>query len=269
MEETVHFREDALQDFVVGEEYWWYVMDFVTMSKIQQNATGAGDFITQLTEIRFATAPSGNILSLTLTTTAFHCSPKVFIQWLDESTRYITENDNKSTFFHYDLHKGPCQNRYVVTIAEQGRLGCAPTQCESIDNDNLSRQLVPANDGVCYALGSRGSCATTSQFLGYDIFKHRVQCVDFLDPSSPYFSWPAQDDFLGSIYNQLHPEYDEFRVSFVYESLTGKNETEQRRQGANTVGAVQFPGTTIESLLHPCRTGARRGINFKCTNPLM
>ncbi|KZS08617.1 Uncharacterized protein APZ42_027312 [Daphnia magna] len=165
--------------------------------------------------------------------------------------------------------QGPCQNRYVVTIAEQGRLGCAPTQCESIDNDNLSRQLVPANDGVCYALGSRGSCATTSQFLGYDIFKHRVQCVDFLDPSSPYFSWPAQDDFLGSIYNQLHPEYDEFRVSFVYESLTGKNETEQRRQGANTVGAVQFPGTTIESLLHPCRTGARRGINFKCTNPLI
>ncbi|XP_057370196.1 uncharacterized protein LOC130691287 [Daphnia carinata] len=165
--------------------------------------------------------------------------------------------------------QGPCQNGYVVTIGEQGRLGCTPTKCESIDNDNLSRQLVPANDGVCYALGSRGPCATTSQLLGYDIFKRRDHCVDILNPSSPYFSWPAQDDFLDSIYNQLHPEYDEFRVSFVYESLTGKNETQQRRQGASTIGAIQFPSTSIGSLLHPCRTGARRGINFKCTNPLV
>lgn len=161
-----------------------------------------------------------------------------------------------------------------MTINQQGRLGCTPTECESIGGKDFLQQLVLAHKGGCYILGSRGPCSTT-QLLGYDIFIRQSQCVNLLDPFSPYFSWREENDLLDSIYNQLHPEYDEIQTSFVYQSLVernatiGRNDKGQRRQGANTFGVFQFPSSLPETLLHPCRTGARQGINYKCTNPLV
>jgi hypothetical protein len=73
---------------------------------------------------------------------------------------------------------------------------------------------------------------------------------------------------LDSIYNHLHLESDEFRTSLVYQSLEGRNDT-LRRQGANTAGIFQFPSSSPDTLLNPCRTGARQGANYKCTNPLV
>ena len=155
-----------------------------------------------------------------------------------------------------------------MTINQQGRLGCTPTECESIDGKNFLQQLVLVNKRGCYILGSRGPCSTTTQLLGYDIFKRRSQCVNLLDAFSPYFSSREENDLLDSFYNQLHPEYDEFQTSFVYQSLVVRNAT-LRRQGANTAGIFQTPSLSIETLLNPCRTGARQGINYKCTNPLV
>lgn len=163
--------------------------------------------------------------------------------------------------------KGPCREGNVVTISPQGRLGCTPAECQSIDGEDKSLQLVPTENGVCYALGSHGPCSTTSQLLGYDIFKRRLQCVNIQDPSSSYFFSPREGEMLNSIYNQLYPEYDDYRISLVYESLEGRND--QRRQGANTFGIFQFPSSLLETLLQPCRTGARQGMNFKCTNPIV
>ncbi|XP_046445779.1 uncharacterized protein LOC124195428 isoform X1 [Daphnia pulex] len=163
--------------------------------------------------------------------------------------------------------QGPCQDGYVVSINQDGRLGCTPAECESTDGKDFLQQLVLANK-ACYVLGSRGPCSTTSQLLGYDIFKRRLQCVNLLDPFSPYFSWHEENNLLDSIYNHLHLESDEFRTSLVYQSLEGRNDT-LRRQGANTAGIFQFPSSSPETLLNPCRTGARQGTNYKCTNPLV
>lgn len=157
----------------------------------------------------------------------------------------------------------------MVTINQQGRLGCTPTECESIDGKNFLQQSVLVNKRRCYILGSRGPCSTTAQLLGYDIFKRRSQCVNLEDPSSSYFVSPREKEMLDSIYNQLYPEYDDYRISLMYQSLEGRNDKGQRRQGANTAGIFQFPSSSLETLLQPCRTGARQGMNFKCTNPLV
>ena len=165
--------------------------------------------------------------------------------------------------------KGPCQDGNVVTISPKGRLGCTPAECQSMDGEDKSLQLVSDENGVCYALGLQGPCLSTSQLLGYDIFKRRLQCVNIQDPSSPYFFSPREEKILDSIYIQLYPEYDDYRISLVYESLEGRNDKGQRRQGANTAGIFQFPSSSPEVLLQPCRTGARQGTNYKCTNPIV
>lgn len=180
----------------------------------------------------------------------------------------IQRNTEYVFMFAHLCLKGPCREGNVVAISPKGRLGCTPTECQSIDGEDKSLQLVPTENGVCYALGSRGPCSSASQLLGYDIFKRRSQCVNLLDAFSPYFSWREENDLLDSFYNQLHPEYDEFQTSFVYQSLVVRNAT-LRRQGANTAGIFQTPSLSIETLLNPCRTGARQGINYKCTNPLV
>lgn len=165
--------------------------------------------------------------------------------------------------------KGPCPDGNVVAITPQGRLGCTPTECQSIDSEDNSLQLVSTENGVCSTLGSRGPCPTISQLLGYDIFKRQLQCVNILDPSSPYFSSSTEEDLTDSVYNQFLPAYDDYQVSLIYQNQGERKDNNQRRQGANTAGIIRFPSTSTEALLHPCRTGAREGINFKCTNPLV
>ncbi len=157
----------------------------------------------------------------------------------------------------------------MVAISPQGRLGCTPAKCQSIDNrDKSFQQLAPTENGRCYALGSRGPCPFTSQLLGYDIFKRRLQCVNIRDPSSPYFFSPREDAFLDRAYNQIHPEYD-VRVSLTKENLLERSGTAQRKQDTNTIGVFQLPSPLPHILLNPCRPGARRGLNYKCTNPLV
>lgn len=231
-------------------------MDFVTIFTILASAKVADDFIIQPTEIPYAIAQSDNIHFRTPMTTVSHFSPKVY-----------TFNINFCAFKDWSPISGPCQDGYVVSINQDGRLGCTPAECESTDGKDFLQQLVLANK-ACYVLGSRGPCSTTSQLLGYDIFKRRLQCVNLLDPFSPYFSWHEENNLLDSIYNHLHLESDEFRTSLVYQSLEGRNDT-LRRQGANTAGIFQFPSSSPDTLLNPCRTGARQGANYKCTNPLV
>ncbi|KZS08618.1 Uncharacterized protein APZ42_027307 [Daphnia magna] len=164
--------------------------------------------------------------------------------------------------------KGPCPDGNVVAITPEGRLGCMPKECQSIDSQDNSLQLVSTGNGVCYPLGSRGPCTNTSQLLGYDVFKRQLQCVNIFDPSSPYFSSP-EEDLIDSVYNQFVPEYDDYQISLIYQNVVERKDKGQRRQGGNTAGAFQFPSSSPDALLQPCRNGAREGINFKCTNPLV
>ncbi|XP_057370173.1 uncharacterized protein LOC130691269 [Daphnia carinata] len=165
--------------------------------------------------------------------------------------------------------KGPCPDGNVVSITPEGRLGCTPEECQSIDGQDNSLQLVSTGSGVCYPLGSRGPCTNTSQLLGYDVFRRRLQCVNILDPSSPYFSSPEEEDLIDSVYNQFVAEYDDYQISLIYQNAVERKDKGQRRQGGNTAGALQFPSSSPDALLQPCRNGAREGINFKCTNPLV
>jgi hypothetical protein len=55
----------------------------------------------------------------------------------------------------------------------------------------------------------------------------------------------------------------------VFKSPVGTNDIGQRRQGATTGGIFQFPSFSPEALLNPCRPGARREMNYKCTSPLV
>ena len=154
-----------------------------------------------------------------------------------------------------------------MTIRPDGSLGCTPAECQSIDGGDQSLQLVKAEDGECYSLGTQRPCPSTTQLLGYDIFKRQIECVNIQDPSSPYLFSPQEDAFLDSVYNQLHPEYDDFRVFLIDKSLVERNDTVQRKQ--DTFGVFQLPNALPDSLLNPCRPGARRGLNYKCSNPLV
>lgn len=164
---------------------------------------------------------------------------------------------------------GPCPARQVITISPEGKLGCTPAECQSIDGGDKSLQLVPTEDGVCYPLGSRGPCSTTSQLLGYDIFERRIQCVNTQNASSPYFFSSQENELADNVYNQIQPEYNAFQVFLVGQSLVQRNDTAQRKQDTNTVGVFQIPSSLPDPILHPCRPGARRGLNYKCTNPLV
>ena len=232
-------------------------MDFVTIFTIQANAKVAGDFTIQLSETQYAIVQSGNILFLTFKTIALHFSPKV-IQRIQRNTRCGFR-------FNQLCLKGPCRDGSVVGISPQGRLDCMPAECQSMDFGNKPLQMVSTQNGVCYALGTQGPCSTTSRLLGYDIFKRQPECVDVENTTSPYFLSSREAELLDRIYNQLAPDDDDYRVSLVF----GNNDIGQRRQGANTGGIFQFPSSSPETLLQPCRTGARRGTNYKCTNPLV
>lgn len=162
---------------------------------------------------------------------------------------------------------GPCPiGQWVAIDNRSGTLSCMPAECQS-----RSEELPVArhSDGFCYVLGSQGPCGfSPAQFLGFDVFRRRTQCVDTRSPQSPYFTSRQEDAFLAATFNQLYANYDSYRVSLVSTSLR-RNETDagpDRRQDIiNTSGVFQLPG----SLLNPCRPGARSGNNFKCTSPFV
>jgi len=92
---------------------------------------------------------------------------------------------------------------------------------------------------------------------------------------SAYFTSEKEEKSMDNIFNQLLPEYDNYRIYFVSDSK--KNPTKRgdwraasvRRQGGVTAGLFQLPSRLPDSLLNSCRPGARNGNNYKCTNPLM
>lgn len=151
-----------------------------------------------------------------------------------------------------------------MTIVPGGELGCTPAAVPPIDADNSRVQRVVTSDGTSFVLGSRGPCSSTSQILGYDIFKREIQCVDTSDPTSPYFSSAEEEALLDQIFHQFYPDYNEILPVMIYRNSI-ESETANRRQGENTIGLLQVPSV----LLAPCRTGARRELNFKCVNPIM
>jgi hypothetical protein len=96
-----------------------------------------------------------------------------------------------------------------------------------------------------------------------------MECVNVQNDTSPYFTSPEEEALVDSIYNQRSPDFDDLRISMVFKSPVGTNDIGQRRQGATTGGIFQFPSFSPETLLNPCRPGARKEMNYKCTNPLV
>lgn len=163
-----------------------------------------------------------------------------------------------------------------MTISQGGRLFCTPDECPAINGENDSlQQLVPNDKGDCFALGSVGPCSA-SQLLGYDIFERQLECVNITDPSSPYFPLSSQEGGLidrimleALMSYQFHPDDNDLHFGLIQQAKRGIIKRKIQRQDATTAGIFQLPSSLPDPLLQPCRTGARQGENFKCTNPLM
>jgi hypothetical protein len=160
-------------------------------------------------------------------------------------------------------------------ITPDGRLNCEPLECQSINggDDGRFQQLVPDENGICFALGSRGPCSST-QLLGYDVFKRQLQCV--VDPFSPDSSPSHQRNDLfheaedKKLYSQ---DYISERIGWIEYligiSLLQRSKLMQPIERQDTAGILQVPSSLPDSLLQPCRSGDRQGANFKCANPLV
>ena len=204
--------------------------------------------------------------------------------------------------------RGPCQQGEVVALDSKGALVCSLDECSQqkkllaqrrqqgfANSDELQR--LKADDGRCYPLGSSGPCPSPLLF-SYDVFKMKTVCS-----SSQLFEQDLND--LDESYNQLYPEYDFYRVTFVYGKERQKQITNRRthphqseafnpiilyktiekldkftpppisyhsnkRQDVITSGVFQVPGSLPPGeLLNTCRPGEKNGNNFKCTKATM
>ena len=155
-----------------------------------------------------------------------------------------------------------------MTISAVDRLVCTPSQCQPTQSPSgVPFQMVPFEDGQCFALGTCGPCpATPFQLLGYDVFERKAVCVNMEDPSSPYFSSPEEDELIDRFYDQNQPDFNDIRIILFQNNLLNTNRTVERRQGA---GVFQLPSRFPDLLLNPCRPGDQRGFNYKCTNPIV
>lgn len=149
---------------------------------------------------------------------------------------------------------------------------CMPSECQ-ISPANALRPFVRNQaDDFCYALGTTGPCSsgTSLRYFGYDVFLRRGRCADVNSSASPYFASGSEDAFLDSVFNQLLPEYDDFRVILTDRRPGASRRNATRRQETLTAGLFQLPAFYLtDPLLNPCRPGARNGNNYKCTNPLL
>jgi hypothetical protein len=173
-------------------------------------------------------------------------------------------------------------------------------QIEDDEDDNNEEenpvQLAKAADGLFYALGSRGPCpAMTSPpisignplstsannrrelLFGYDVFQLKAVCVDVLQFDSPYFNPIKENQLFDNALNRLTPltsrpstttlRRHQRRIDFISQNKSVDGNNGKRRQGALTSGLFQVPGSLPNPLLSPCRPGAQKGNNYKCTNP--
>ena len=155
-----------------------------------------------------------------------------------------------------------------MTPTSSGKLECKPNSCPSSSTKSFGNFILQfvrvKNDAPytdqCYALGTKGPCCSSSDFLGYDIFKLKPACVDLEDPSSPYFSSSKKNDVLDKLYDPADKEYD------YDNSATSSKESYNRTRRQ---GVITLPTSTPNSLLNPCQQGGRDGANLKCANPLV
>jgi len=158
-----------------------------------------------------------------------------------------------------------------MAITRTGNLRCTPSECQFNANLPLARYI----DGLCYVFGSQGPCRSQPfQLFGYDVFKLRSICVNVTARDSPYFVSGQEAYFIDDTFNQLLPEYDDFRVFLVNSQQSSAkrrnwNSTPIERQGALTGGLFQLPSRLPNPQLNPCRPGAQNGNNYKCTNPIV
>ncbi len=167
---------------------------------------------------------------------------------------------------------GPCPLGQVVAFSRTGSIRCTPSKCQF----NANLPLAPYKDGFCYVLGSKGPCRykKSLQLFGYDVFRRKSLCLNVTAFDLPYFLSDQEEATIDKIYNQLLPEYDNYRIFFMSDpkkgvKTTNLNANSIRKQGGNTAGLFQLPSRIPNSLLNSCRPGARNGNNYKCTNPLV
>ncbi len=162
----------------------------------------------------------------------------------------------------------------MLVITVDGRLSCEPLECQTINggDDGRFQQLIPDEKGTCFALGSLGPCSST-QLLGYDIFKRQLQCV--VDPFSPESSSSQQNELVDAAENRelYSQDYISERIDWIKYlisiSLLQRSKLIEPVERQDAAGILQVPSSLPDSLLQPCRSGARRDNNFKCANPLV
>lgn len=196
----------------------------------------------------------------------------------DDCVSLFTQGKSKPIEYHMQTNlpemswKGPCPDEHVVTISQGGRLFCGPAECQSFKSP-MMQQLVPTEKGDCYALGSQGFCANNSQVLGYDIFKRQLQCVNIISLITSPKQNGSSNRRASESRNPLHSSRKaKLKLDQENVLINTRSKTQERRRQDNG-GIFQFPGSNVSAkidlLLQPCRTGARQGVNHKCTNPLV
>ena len=154
---------------------------------------------------------------------------------------------------------------------------------DNSDDEDNPLQLAKATDGKYYLLGSRGPCGIMTSLsatnrcellFGYDVFKLKPVCVDVSQFDSPYFN-PTKEHqrfdlafnrstvFMTRVSTKLRHQVQEIHS---FSKDIGRSNG-KRRQGALTSGLFQVPGSLPDPLLNPCRPGAKKDKNYKCTNP--
>ncbi|EFX73268.1 hypothetical protein DAPPUDRAFT_253505 [Daphnia pulex] len=111
-------------------------------------------------------------------------------------------------------------NRILLLVCCAISSVCAAPSSAVIGNElsgglaRESRQLIPDEKGTCFALGSGGPCSST-QLLGYDIFKRQLQCV--VDPFSPESSPSQQNELVDGAENKelFSQDYISERIGWI------------------------------------------------------
>ena len=167
----------------------------------------------------------------------------------------------------------------VVTLDSIGALICLPDKCRGrrrqFDIGIAEQlQLIPADDSLCYPLGSSIPCPNSSLFYDYDFFRRKPKCTNI--------NLFEKEEDIDEIYNQLSPDYDFYQVVLVNSGGKNKRSSNRKkklipssknklepRQEFLTSGLFKVPSSFPQNLLNPCRPGSKNGNNFKCKNSFL
>lgn len=172
--------------------------------------------------------------------------------------------------------QGPCPDYEVVTPSASGGLKCKPNVCKATFEtiEDFILQLFPFPDDqnyygqTCFAMGTIGPCYTPDKVLGYNIFDRRGECVDLLDPTTPYFLSPELNAKLDEAFNEDGKEDFKFENWMTMSPKIHPRAPRKGRQ-ANTRGVMQVNNNYGSSTMNSCQPGGKSGNNVKCSNPLV